>query len=272
MFAFGVASAFYMPASTKIISLWFDRDELALANGFLTSASPLGQITANFFAVRIMMAIGGWQTLYTLIGISVIVLVIAFFIFGREKRNIDAALSSSVIDEEDLGMWKNIKGVLKVPQVWMYCIANMCFLGMIYAGGAFGQLILQTDPGWMLDKSISGRIPAMNNMTSMFAYIIVPLLIKKIGRQHYRKFAIITGIISPILFYIGYASYNFTTISVMLALAGILYGAVFRLQSSYACCSGSFRSACRYSIRGVHNYRRIGITIFISLLGGSNSY
>ena len=83
MFLFGVASAFYMPACTKMIGLWFDDRELAFANGVLTAASPIGQLTANLFGVRIMYAVGGWETLYTMMGISVTLIVIFFFIIGR---------------------------------------------------------------------------------------------------------------------------------------------------------------------------------------------
>src|SRR5690554_932865 len=214
MFFFGVASAFYMPASTKIISLWFDRDELAYANGWLTAASPMGQITANFFGVNIMYAIGGWKMMYTLIGICVILLVVAFFVFSKDRKSLDAALSSSQIQtKDDVRLWTNIREVLKSPVVWMYCLANMCFLGQVYAGGAYGQFILQTAPEWMLDKAVSGRVPAFNNLTSMCAYILVPLVIRKIGRQHYRKIAVLGGIIAPFLFYFGYMSFNFTTVA-----------------------------------------------------------
>ncbi|MDF2949123.1 MAG: yjjL, partial [Sedimentibacter sp.] len=97
MFLFGAASAFYMPATTKIITLWFDSDELALANGFLTAASPMGQITANYFAVKIMMAIGGWQALYTFIGVAVVVLTIAFFVFAKERKSSEASLVSNTL-------------------------------------------------------------------------------------------------------------------------------------------------------------------------------
>ena len=43
MIVYGVLSAFYIPTVIKLVSLWFDGKQIALANGVLTSASPCGQ-------------------------------------------------------------------------------------------------------------------------------------------------------------------------------------------------------------------------------------
>lgn len=268
MFLFGVASAFYSPATTKIITLWFDKDELALANGFLTAASPIGQITANYFAVPLMLAIGGWQSLYTLIGVAALVVAIAFLVFGKERKSEEASLESETLTKEDLGLWKNVKGILKVPYVWLMIIANMCFLGSIYAGGAFGQLVLQTDPGWMIDKAVSGRIPAWNNMFSMCAYILVPLFIAKIGRKHYTKVAIICGICAPICFVIGYRSYSVVVLSIMMAVAGIFYGGIVPAPKVLMLAHPAVSGPRAGTALGTYvTIERIGITSFITVLG-----
>ena len=268
MFLFGAASAFYMPATTKIITLWFDSDELPLANGCLTAASPVGQITANYFAVKIMLAIGGWQTLYTMIGVCVMVLTLAFFIMGKERKSEDASLASNTLTKDDLGLWKNIKGILKVPYVWLMIFANMFFLGSIYAGGAFGQLVLQTDPGWMIDKAVSGKIPAWNNLASMFAYILVPLFIAKIGRKHYTKIAVICGILAPVCFAIGFRSYDITIISVMMVIAGICYGGIVPAPKVLMLQRPEVSGPRAGTALGLYvTAERIGITIFTATLG-----
>lgn len=268
MFLFGAASAFYMPATTKIITLWFDSDELAVANGCLTAASPLGQITANYFAVKIMASIGGWQTFYSMIGIGVTIITVAFFIFGKDRKSSEASLVSSTLTTNDIGLWKNVKGILKVPYVWLMIIANMCFLGSIYAGGTYGQLVLQTDPGWMIDKAVSGRIPAWNNMFSMFCYILIPIFIAKIGRQHYTKVAIICGIFAPICFAIGYRSYSLPIISVMMALSGIFYGGIVPAPKVLMLSHPEVSGPRAGTALGLYvTAERIGITFFTATLG-----
>lgn len=268
MFLFGVASAFYSPATTKVITLWFDKDELPLANGCLTAASPIGQITANYSAVKIMQSIGGWQALYSLIGVACFVVAVAFFVLGKDRKSEDASLKSNILTKEDLGLWKNVKGIIKVPYVWLMIIANMCFLGSIYAGGTFGLLVLQTDPGWMIDTAVSGRIPAWNNLFSMFAYILIPIVISKIGRQHYPKIAIICGLVAPICFFIGYRSYNVTVISAMMAISGIFYGGIVPAPKVLMLEHPEVSGLRAGTALGVYvTLERIGITIFITILG-----
>ena len=268
MFIFGAVSAFYMPATTKIITLWFDKDELALANGCLTAASPLGQITANYFAVRIMTSLGGWTTMYVTLGVVVFVAAIAFFVFGKEKKSADASLSSEALSKEDLGLWKNIKGILKVPYVWVMCVANMCFLGAIYAGGTYGQLVLQTDPGWMIDRSVSGQIPAWNNFASMFCYILFPIFIAKIGRKHYTKCAIICGLIAPVCFMIGYSSYSVMLLSAMMLLSGICYGAIVPAPKVLMLQHPQVSGPRAGTALGMYvTIERIGISLFTGTLG-----
>ena len=268
MFLFGAASAFYMPATTKIITLWFDSDELAVANGCLTAASPLGQITANYFAVKIMLAIGGWQTLYTMVGVVIVVLTIAFFFFGKDRKSEEASLGSTTLTKDDLGLVKNVKGILKVPYVWLMIFANMFFLGSIYAGGTYGQFVFQTDPGWLIDKAVSGKIPAWNNLSSMFAYILVPLFIAKIGKKHYVKIAIIAGIIAPISFFFGHMSYNITTISIAMVISGICFGAIVPAPKILMLQRPEVSGPRAGTALGIYvTAERIGISVFVASLG-----
>ncbi|WP_283408236.1 MFS transporter [Anoxynatronum buryatiense] len=269
MFLFGVASAFYMPACTKMIGLWFDSKELPFANGVLTAASPIGQLTANLLGVRIMYALGGWETLYTLMGTGIVLIVFFFFIIAKDRKSEDAALTSTIMENADLSFWKNIGGILKVPMVWVYCIANMFFLGSIYAGGALGQVVYQTDPRWMLDRAVSGRIPAANNMASMVAYIVVPLIIAKVGSKHYRKAAIVAGFLAPVCFMIGIRSFDIRVAFTTYALAGVLYGAIVPASKVLMLQLPEVRGQRAGTALGVYvTIERIGITAMISLLGG----
>jgi hypothetical protein len=73
-------SAFYIPTCIKLISLWFDTSEIALANGMLTSASPAGQLVANLFGYNIAMAIGGWRMLWMVLGVAALVPCCIYFL------------------------------------------------------------------------------------------------------------------------------------------------------------------------------------------------
>ena len=234
MLVFGVANAFFLPASVKVIGLWFGEDELFFANGCLQASSPLGMLVANLFLTQIMSALFGsqWQNLFLTLGIVLFVLGILFFIFGKERKNEDAALSSSSLGAEDLGLWKNIRGVIRVPRVWVYILANVFFMGTLFAAMGVGQFIFQSDPGWGgyygatagLSMAQSGQISASSNIMSMSALALVPLIMRKIGQKHFVKIVVIAGVLNAVLNLIGHASYIFPLIIATMVVSGFLCG------------------------------------------------
>lgn len=232
MFVYGMAISFIVPSLTKIVSLWFDSHDLALANGILTASSPIGQIAGNMLTIPLSKALGGWNLVFTCQGGLLIAIAIAFLIFAKNKKNLEAALSSALIKSEaDLGLWKNIKGISKSPLVWLFIISNAFMMGQIYAGGSQGQVVLQGDPKWMLDKSISGIIPSCTNLACAFSYIIVPWLYakyftKKSYERNYKIAAVVCGLVCPFALSSAYMSYDFTRACILMAIAGVCYGAI----------------------------------------------
>lgn len=115
--------------------------------------------------------------------------------------------------------------------VWLFIVANAFQMGQIYAGGAQGQVVLQGDPKWMLDKSISGIIPSFTNGACIITYILFPYLYAKhFSKNNYQRnfklMAVIVGLISPFALAQAYVSYDFKTACFYMALAGAAYGAI----------------------------------------------
>ncbi len=232
MFVSGMVVSIINPLSTKVITLWFGHKQLAVANGFLTSSNPLGQFTANIFALPLIGLLGGqWQTLYIVLAVFIVVLGVAIFVFGKNRKSIDAALESDQIKSADeLGIWKNLKAVVKVPQAWCYLVASGVFLGLVYGGGSQLYVVLQVDPNWALDAAAPGIVTAMNNIGSMIMYVVAPLIIGKFLAKNYdrnyRLIAIICGCLSAVLMFAGVRSYNFTAICVIFFINGIVFGQI----------------------------------------------
>lgn len=267
-FLYGVVSAFYQPCVTKVATLWFDKDELPFANGCTTAASPIGQVTANLFAARIAQNLsGGWRQLYMIIGVIVAVLMLIWWIFAKERSSMQAATSSNIITENKL--WENIKGVLSDPYVWCMILADAFFLGSIYAGGTYGAYTLQNDPGWMVEKVYSGYPSMMNNICSTCAYLLTPLICRKIKPGvAYKWWVMISGFIAPIFFIIGYRTYSLPAAMACFGLAGIMYGGivpgtkVLMLQRPKV---SGVRSGAAFGL--MLTVERIFITICVNLLG-----
>lgn len=225
MVVYGVLSAFYIPTVMKLVSLWFDGKQIALANGILTSASPAGQLVANVVGFKIALAIGGWRTMYVVTGIIMIVVALLSIFLVKERKSEDAALASAILTKEDLSLGKNIKGVAGTPSLWIYCIANGFFLGFVYAIMAYQNYVYQADPGWGLDPTVSGTIPAFSNCVSMCAYTIVPLLFARLKIQKWWGVAAIFCAIGAVtLVTIMWWSYSYVYACISMAVSGLLYG------------------------------------------------
>ncbi len=269
-FIYGVASAFYFPAVAKMISLWFDSKELAVANGAMTSAAPLGQLCANLFTVNIAGALGGWRMMYIVVAVATAVMVIVFFVTSKERKNIDAALSTTLVkDEKDLGLLKNVKSVLSTPQVWLYMVANICFLGVIYAAMTYQNLVLQLDPKWGLSVAASGTIPAFSNIASMISYTLVPFLLLKFNLiKKYRTIGIVCAFIVPLLFLYGWQSYNVSIFQGIMLCTGLLFGPALP-QAKLGMLELPEVSGPRAgTAMGVYlTAERFGTTLFITALG-----
>lgn len=271
MVVYGILSAFYIPTCIKLISLWFDGSRIALANGILTSGSPAGQLIANLFGYKIAIAIGGWKVMFIVTGIILICLAVISWFLVKERKSEDAALSSAILKKEDLTFWRNIGGVARTPGVWIYSVANACFLGMIYAVMTYQNYVYQTDPGWSLDPSVSGTIPACSNMVSMCAYTLVPLIFMKLGIQkHWHVAAIFCAVVAVTVAMIGYLAYNFTYACISMAVSGLMYGCCLPAPKVLMLQLPEVSGPRAGTAMGIYTtMERVGVTIFVAIMGPS---
>ena len=269
MFLYGVIIAFFTPADAKTIGLWFDKDELPVANGIIMAASPFGFFAANMFTGQLVELAGDWQTLYTIAGIIAIVIAVAFFIIGKEKKSEDATLVSEVLKSEDLSLWKNVIGVLKLPLVWIYCLVNGFFLGTLHAAMILGQYIFQQDPRWGLDLVGSGHIAAFSNVASLTSLAFLPIILRKLKLgKHYIKLAIIFGFASAILNFIGHASYSFNLLATTMVLTGLMAGIVLAAPRILMLQLPEVSGPRAGTAMGIFlTIERLAVTIFVGLLG-----
>ncbi|NLW79748.1 MAG: MFS transporter [Ruminococcaceae bacterium] len=275
MFIYGAATAFLVPGVTKIIGLWFDQKQLAVANGILTSSSPLGQLCGNLFGVTWANMLGSWQTLFVITGIFAILIGVAFFIFTKNRRNVDAALSSDTVkSEKDLGVIKNLLSVIRMPQMWMYILANFAFLGVVYTLSYQLPVVMQADPTWGLAPGQPGQILAFNNFSSMIGYTLVPILIARIFRKNYERnykvIAICAAALATTISIIGLSSYNAGTASVCMLISGLLYGACLPAPKVLMLKLPGVSGARAGTALGVYiTLERVAQSLFVGVLGAS---
>ncbi len=269
MIVYGVLSAFYIPTVIKLVSLWFDGKQIALANGVLTSASPCGQLIANLFGYKIAMAIGGWKIMFITTGVLMVCILVVSLFLVKDRKSEDAALESAILTKDDLTFGKNIKGVASTPGVWIYALANGCFLGMVYALMAYQNYIYQTDPGWGLDPSVSGTVPAFSNCVSMCAYTLVPLVFARLGIQKYWQIAaIFTAIVAVCVASSGWMAYNYAWACASMAISGLMYGCCLPAPKVLMLQLPEVSGPRAGTAMGVYTtMERVCVTIFVAFLG-----
>jgi len=269
-FLYGVAIAFFIPADAKTVGLWFDKDELPVANGIIMAASPLGFFFGNMFTGRLMAIFGQWQLLYTVLGIGAIIIAVAYLIIGKERKSEDASLTSDILTKENLGVWKNIMGVLKLPLVWIFCLANAFMLGTLHAATILGNYVFQTDPRWGLDLVSSGQLVAFSNVASLTSFVLLPIIIRKFNlAKHYVKLAIVFGFITAIANLIGHVSYIFGVLAFTLAFTGLMAGIVLAAPRILMLRLPEVSGPRAGTAMGAYlTIERLAITLFVTLLGG----
>jgi len=267
---YGVLSAFYIPTVIKLTSLWFDGSQIALANGILTAGSPCGQLVANLAGYKIAMAIGGWKVVFIATGIIMIILAVLSWFMIKERRSEDAALKSDILKKEDMTFWRNIAGVLRTPGVWIYSLANACFLGMVYAMMTYQNFVYQTDPQWALDPSVSGTIPASSNMVSMCAYVLVPFVFGKLGiMKHWHIAAIITAVVAVTsAMFMSWFSYDLGMARAGMAISGLMYGCCLTAPRVLMLKLPEVSGPRAGTAQGFYStVERLGVTIFVAIVG-----
>ena len=269
MFLFGITIAFFTPADAKTVGLWFDREELPLANGIIMAATPLGMFTANMLTGQLTDAFGGWRPMYMAVGIIGVVLAVAFLIIGKNKKSEDASLTSDILTKDDLGIWKNIKGIVKMPLVWIFCLANIFAIGTLQAAAVWGNFVFSQDPRWGLSDVVAGYIPAFANFATLLSFIFLPMILKKLkALKYYMKLAIICGFITAGLNFLGHVVYSFPIIAATMTMTGLMGGIYLAAPRVLMLQLPEVSGPRAGTAMGIFlTLERLGITIFAAFLG-----
>jgi MFS family permease len=132
MFIFGLFAPMTTTIIPKIISIWFDKRRLGLANSILIMGITIGAMVSTSTSATFMSPlVGGWRNLLFLYGTFPIMMGFLWIISFKEPEKITISDKSSDV----ISFKKNMLHVIKTKQVWV--------LGFILFGhmGAYGGFI-----------------------------------------------------------------------------------------------------------------------------------
>jgi MFS family permease len=197
-------------------------ESMTQINGIENFVQPIGQIIATLLMTQILILVGGWRGVYTMISIIMVVAAALFtFIWGNGKKvnygqpepapaAAQAAAKPAV---------SPIKEALSSKVVWLTSLAwpgtTIVWIAMFY----FWPTYVTRTHG--MELKTAGMVLSMIPIFSAIASLTSPMLARKIG---YDKPLICTwGIILPVLYYLMTVVTSVPLLCLFAALAG--YGA-----------------------------------------------
>ncbi len=194
----------------KTCGVWFPREQLGMANGFVAVGMALGFLLGALLAATVFSPLfGGWRNVLFVYG-AVAILFAMFWWFSQGKAGADDQKSSQMITFREA-----IGHVISIRNVWMLCIATAGVSGCVNGMLGFLPLYLR-NLGW--EPTMADSTLASFHAVSMLFAIPIAVLSDRVGNR--RGFLITAAL----LIGIGTGLIGFTggiLISAAVLLAGI---------------------------------------------------
>jgi cyanate permease len=212
MFVFGAGVAIFGPNLPKALSMWFPKNQLAMANGIAMAGMGVGGAVGMGMAASVMSPLfGGWRGTMVWVGIGTFALGLLWVFIFRERRSAEEAAGEH-------NMLGNFRSVFKVRDIWLLAI----FYGLNMAGL---MLVITLLPITLTERGVehSGELVAILMGTAVVFNIVGGILSDKTGKR--KPFLIISALVLGICIMI-FAKATGLPLIIALALAGAAMGTV----------------------------------------------
>ena len=229
MFLWGFAYSSCIVATMKIVGLWFNKKQVNDVTGYFTLSGPLGQLIGMQVTISLAAMLGGWKNYFILAGVLMLIIFVIFLLICKERPNEDSEVPPNY-EKKDTGLFKDIIGLARTPRLWFLFLGDAVQAAMITLATTYGQIVLQNDPGWGLDAATARRGSQMVMLGAVIGYFVIPKLTRLISRGKSSTdhaiafFSIGCGIFTAVVYSVGYLSYNYNLLLVLLLLGGIGQG------------------------------------------------
>lgn len=225
MLAFGVGASIYQPATTRVASLWFDRENIFMANGLLIATISIGALLGSRLSPRINEAIG-WRTHFAYLAVVVFAVAVLWMIIAKDRSPRDSALvtegtggTEGEITFADLK--DNLKVILSSKVVWILLFVEFFGYGAQHSNTTFAATTIIK--GWGMDAVSASKIIVWNNYGALLGLVVLPIISDRIGK---RKNMVMGGwIIRGALLIVGMISMNPVIAMASFFVSGLAAGA-----------------------------------------------
>ena len=192
----------------KACSVWFPKEQLGMANGVVSVGMALGFLAGSLLAATVFSPLfGGWRNVLFVYGALAILFGVLWW-FSQEKASVEDRQDNQMIT-----YLETVRHVMRLPNVWMFCLAtagvSACVNGML----GFLPLYLR-DLGW--EPATADSTLASFHGASMLFAIPAALLSDRLGNRRgiLMVAALLIGIGTGLL---GFAAGALISVAVLIA-------------------------------------------------------
>jgi MFS family permease len=204
---FGVFLAVISPGCNKMIALWFPKKYLFAMNALIIAGGATAFVIGLNFTLPIANALGGWRNFFIAFGVVMAVLAVLWMILLPDRSSKDAELNKDIDikNAEETKFWQNMKNVLSSSKVWLLCLSEFFFAGVISASTSLGTYAIYAYWGGQLTVQQSASIASTGNLGSLIGYIILPTILTKFFPKVDKTWPILASmVVSGVLWSAGY--------------------------------------------------------------------
>ena len=215
MFVIGIGTTAIPPNISKSLSMWFPKNEFAMASGIALLAMTLAAALAMALAAGILSPfLGGWRNVMIVSGILTAITGLIWMVLFRDRKVQDAPKAKKA------GFKEIFKKVFKIKAIWLTSLFYLC--RFISTSSIFALLpIILTERGISAGKA-GAFVAVMMGSNALFK-LAGGAASDKLGR---RKPFLIIGTIVQSLCVFAFATVNGVPLIISLIVAGAAMGSI----------------------------------------------
>ncbi len=224
LFFTGIANAMIIPGCLKMINVWFDAKMTYKLNGINISGGAIGYFIGFNGTIPWSVALGGWDKLFQLYGVIIVLLAIIYFIAIPSKTEAEGVMNKAMgINTEEYTFGRKLKEALTSKQIILCSLAEFFFAGAILTFSSVGPLAFISI--WEgLSTENAGLMISMSNIGSSIGYWVMPFIADKLLKGARKKVMIPAMIFASIMYPASAFTGNILVSCIMINIAGLSLG------------------------------------------------
>jgi MFS family permease len=215
MFFVGIGTATIAPNISKSLSMWFPKNEFAMANGICLLAMPLASVLGMGTAAGILSPfLGGWRNVMIVPGFICVLTAFLWMVLFRDRKVQEAPGTKKTSFKE------NFRTVLKIKAVWLSTLFYS--IRFIATSSLLALLPIMLSERGLTPGKAGAFVAIMMGSNSLFK-IIGGTASDKLGRR--KPFLIICTLVQSLCVF-AFAIFNGVPLIIALVIAGVCMGCI----------------------------------------------